>query len=319
MKILITGCAGFIGFHLASKILKDNKIKVYGVDNINPYYDINIKKDRLKILKKNNNFEFKNFDLSNYNKTNSYFKKNKFKIVFHLAAQAGVRYSIENPGAYIKDNINAFFSVIDNSRLFNIKHFIYASTSSVYGNSTKFPLKEEYDTNKPLSIYAATKKSNEVLAYSYSNIFELPTSGMRFFTVYGPYGRPDMSIFKFFKSILSNKKIEFFNKGNHQRDFTYVEDVCEFLYLMIEKPPKGKIPHEVYNIGNGNTVELKQMTTLIEEITNKKFEKKLMKMQPGDTKKTHADITKIKKITKYKPKVKIEIGLINFFNWFKNR
>ena len=319
MNILITGVAGFIGFHLATRILNTPGIKVYGVDNINSYYDVSIKKQRLSLLKKNKNFYFKKFDLSNYNKTNIFFKNNNFSIVYHLAAQAGVRYSIENPSAYIKDNINAFFSVIDNSRLHKIKHFIYASTSSVYGNSNKFPLKEEYETNKPLSIYAATKKSNEVIAYSYSNIFNLPCSGMRFFTVYGPYGRPDMSIYKFYKAIKENNKIDFFNKGNHQRDFTYVEDVCEFLYLIMKKSPKGKIPYEVYNIGNGNTVELKQMTSLIEKITNKKFDKKMMKMQPGDTKKTHADITKIKKITKYKPIVKIELGLINFFKWFKNR
>ena len=233
--------------------------------------------------------------MSNYKKTNNFFKKNNFEVVYHLAAQAGVRYSIQNPSAYIRDNINAFFSVIDNSRLFKIKHFIYASTSSVYGDSKIFPLKESYNTDKPLSIYAATKKSNEVLAYSYANIFKLPCSGMRFFTVYGPYGRPDMSIYKFFDALSKNKKIDLFNKGNHQRDFTYVTDVAEYLYRMKNKIPKGKVKYEIYNVGKGNTVELKYMTKIIEEITTKKFSKNFLKMQPGDTKKPIPILIKLKK------------------------
>ncbi len=315
MKILVTGCAGFIGFHLSNYLLS-NKIQVCGIDNLNNYYDVNLKKDRLKILNKNNKFLFYKLDLANKIKLNNIIKKNKIKIIVHLAAQAGVRYSIQNPKTYFKNNLQVFFNILEVSKLNNINHLIFASTSSVYGENSNFPIKENEDTSRPLSFYAATKKSNEILAYSYSNIFKIPCTALRFFTVYGPYGRPDMALFKFTKNILDNKKIDFFNNGNHNRDFTYIDDIVSGIFSIINKPHKGKTPFNVFNIGNGNSRKLKDYLKLIENKLQKKAKLKKLPLQKGDIKKTHSDIRSLKNFSNYKPKVGIEEGVSKFIDWF---
>ena len=318
MNILITGCAGFIGYHLSKKILS-NKLnyKVFGIDNLNNYYDKKLKKDRLKELKNNKDFKFTKVDITNYNKLSNEFSKNKFDIVINLAAQAGVRYSITNPRAYLDSNIIGFFNVLELSKNNNIKHLLFASTSSVYGNAKEFPLKEEYSTDRPLSFYAATKKSNEVMAYSYSNIFKIKITGMRFFTVYGPMGRPDMALFKFTKSILDSKKINIFNKGNHSRDFTYVEDVAESIMRLIKKPSKDKIPYQILNIASDNPQKLKKFISIIEKYVGLKAKANLLPLQKGDVGKTHADISKLIDKINYKPQTSLQYGIENFINWYK--
>ena len=317
MNILVTGCAGFIGFNLSLNLLNKKSIKVYGLDNLNNYYDINLKKDRLKILRKNKKFFFYKIDICNTKKIDNFFKKNKIDYVVHLAAQAGVRYSIENPRNYLKSNIIGFFNILENSKNYKIKHLVYASTSSVYGENKKFPLAEDNSTDKPISFYAATKKSNEVMAYSYSYIYNLRTTGLRFFTVYGPYGRPDMSLFKFTKSIIDSTKINLFNNGNHERDFTYVDDVVDAIKKTLFKKNKYKIPYDIYNIGSNNPIHLKTYLKTIEKILNKKTLIKLSKFQLGDIKKTHASIKKITKDTNFQPKTSIKIGISKFVKWYR--
>ena len=317
MTILITGSAGFIGYHVTKKILNKN-IKVIGIDNINNYYDINLKKNRIKDLKKNKKFFFYKVDLSNYKKLDNIVKNKKIKIIIHLAAQAGVRYSIKNPRIYFKSNLEGFFNILEISRHNNIKHLIYASTSSVYGDSKKFPLSEINRTDQPLSFYAATKKSNEVMAHSYSYIYKLPCTGVRFFTVYGPYGRPDMALFKFTKNILNNHPIELYNNGNHFRDFTYVDDIVDGIYSLIEKQSKKTIPYEIFNIGNGTPKKLLDYLKHIEKNLNKISKTKKLPLQTGDIVKTHSNINKLKKYTGYKPKTNIKIGISRFIEWYKD-
>jgi len=319
MKILVTGCAGFIGFHLCNYILSNSKFSVYGIDNLNTYYDITLKKNRLKLLKKKSNkFKFYKIDITKFSVLKKNFNKNKYDYVIHLAAQAGVRYSIENPETYIKNNILGFFNIIELSRKINVKHFIYASTSSVYGSTKKYPLKESFNSDQPLSLYAATKKSNEVIAHSYSNIYEIPTTGIRFFTVYGPFGRPDMSLFKFTKSILENKKINLYNFGNHYRDFTNVEDVSKIIFKLLTKKSKSAIPYQIINVGNDNPTHLKKFVSIIEDNLGKKAIIKLLPLQMGDIFKTHANIEKLKSLIRYKPKVKIAEGIKKFILWYKD-
>ncbi len=318
MNILITGCAGFIGFHLSNQLLKNSKYKIVGIDNINNYYSTKIKKDRLKILSKNSNFFFHKVDIKNYNKIKSVFNKHSFDIVFHLSAQAGVRYSITNPEKYMEANIVGFFNILENSRLKKIKHLITASSSSVYGDNKKFPLKEISNTDFPISFYAATKKSNEVMAYSYSYIYKMPITIVRFFTVYGPFGRPDMSLFKFVKNISSNKNIEVFNNGNHYRDFTYVDDVIKILNKLINKKSLDKIPYQFFNICSGKPISLKKFISIIEKNINKKAKIINLGMQKGDIIKTHGDNSNLlKKIGKIKF-TKIEDGVKNFVNWYNS-
>ena len=317
MTILITGSAGFIGYHVTKKILNKN-IKVIGIDNINNYYDINLKKNRIKDLKKNKKFFFYKVDLSNYKKLDNIVKNKKIKIIIHLAAQAGVRYSIKNPRIYFKSNLEGFFNILEISRHNNIKHLIYASTSSVYGDSKKFPLSEINRTDQPLSFYAATKKSNEVMAHSYSYIYKLPCTGVRFFTVYGPFGRPDMALFKFTKNILNNHPIELYNNGNHFRDFTYVDDIVDGIYSLIKKQSKKSIPYEIFNIGNGTPKKLLDYLKHIEKKLNKISKTKKLPLQTGDIVKTHSNINKLKKYTGYKPKTNIKIGISRFIEWYKD-
>ena len=319
MKVLITGCAGFIGFHLAEKLIINKKYKtIFGIDNLNDYYDVTLKKRRLSILRKHKNFKFSKIDISNNKTLLRHFKIYKYKYVIHLAAQAGVRYSILKPESYVKSNLVGFFNILECSKANNIKHLIFASTSSVYGSNKNFPLKEDFNTDKPLSFYAATKKSNEVMAHSYSYIYKLPCTGVRFFTVYGPFGRPDMALFKFTKNIINNQSIELFNNGNHLRDFTYVDDIVDGIYSLIKRHSKKNIPYEIFNIGNGNPKKLKDYLKFIEKKLNSKAKVKKLPLQIGDIFKTHSDITKLKKYTKYKPKTNIEVGISKFIEWYKD-
>ena len=328
-KILVTGAAGFIGFHTSLKLLKLKK-KVIGLDNLNNYYDPNLKLSRLKILQKNKNFTFKKIDLRDEKKLKKIFQKNKIEKVLNLAAQAGVRYSLINPKSYIDTNLVGFFNLIDLSRKYKVKNFVYASTSSVYGFLTKMPFKEGSTTDHPIQLYAATKKSNELIAHSYSYIYKLPTTGLRFFTVYGPWGRPDMALFKFTKNILSNKKIEIFNYGDHSRDFTYIDDIVQGIIKSINKIPKSNknfnfsnpklaessAPFTVYNIGNGKKVKLMKYISEIEKYLNKDAKKNYKQLQKGDIKDTHSNLNKIKKNLGYKSKTPVKKGVKNFLKWY---
>jgi len=315
MKVLVTGSAGFIGFHVSHYLLKNNNT-VIGIDNINDYYDVNLKKSRLKILKKNKNFLFHKFDLINAIKLEDLIKKFKVEYIIHLAAQAGVRYSIENPKTYFKNNLEVFFNILEASKKNNIKHLIFASTSSVYGENNNFPLKENYNTDKPISFYAATKKSNEVLAHSYSYIYNLPCTALRFFTVYGPYGRPDMALFKFTKNILENKKIQLYNNGNHSRDFTYISDIVSGIFSILKKNNKTNNLFNTFNIGNGNSRKLKDYLKTIEKKLNKKAKITNLPLQLGDIKKTHSDISSLNNYSNYMPKTDIEEGIDKFIDWY---
>ena len=314
MSILITGAAGFIGFHLSNHLIKKNIKNIVAVDNFNSYYDIKLKKDRKSHLDKN--ISFVKLDLKNLSKLKAIFKKYNFKKVVHLAAQPGVRYSLLNPKAYFDNNLLAFYNLIEASRQFKVKHFIYASSSSVYGNTKKHPLKENFNTNKPISFYATTKKCNELIADSYHLNFNLRCTGLRFFTVYGPYGRPDMSAYKFVNNILKNKKINVFNKGSHARDFTYIDDAVDAIYKIIKSKKNNN--HEIYNIGSGNPISLKTYIFEIEKHLGKKSKKKFYELQKGDVLKTFSDITKIKKKYNYKPKIGLGDGLKNYIKWFKS-
>ena len=317
MKILVTGSIGFIGFHLCNLLTNNKKNKIFGIDSIDNYYDVSLKKNRLSILKNKKNFKFYKINISNFEKLKNNFTGNKYDIIINLAAQAGVRYSIENPSKYFDSNLKGFFNILELSRMNKIKHLIFASTSSVYGNSSNFPLKEEYPTDKPLSFYAASKKCNEVMAYSYSNIYKLPCTGLRFFTVYGPWGRPDMSLFKFISNITKSKKIELFNSGNHVRDFTYVEDIVKSIDKLISKPSNKPAPFNIFNVGSDNPKSLKAFIKVIEKNLKVKPKFILKKLQKGDVKKTHANVDKLKKYIKFKPSIGIETGISNFVKWFK--
>ena len=317
MKILVTGCAGFIGYHLTKKLLSENHI-VYGIDNLNPYYDVKIKKDRIKYLKKYSKFFFYKFDICDEKKLKNFFKFSKTKYVVHLAAQAGVRYSIQNPSAYFESNIKGFFNIMQCCVKYKIKHLIFASTSSVYGSSKKFPLKETDNTDMPLSFYAATKKSNEIMAYSYSNIYKLSSTGLRFFTVYGPFGRPDMALFKFVDGIFKSIKIELFNGGFHQRDFTYIDDVITPIAKLINKPSNQKIPYQIFNIASDNPKSLKTYLSLIEKNIGKFAKVQNKGIQAGDVIKTHGSVTKLYKYISFKPRYSINEGIIKFISWYKN-
>jgi UDP-glucuronate 4-epimerase len=331
VDFLITGTAGFIGSSLTSKLLKLNK-KVVGIDNHNNYYDPKLKNDRLSIFKNNKNYHHSRFDISNLKKLEIVFKKYKPKIVINLAAQAGVRYSIENPHSYIKSNIVGFSNILECCRHNKVKHLIYASTSSVYGANTKTPFSIHDNTNHPLSLYAASKKSNELMAHTYSSLYKLPTTGLRFFTVYGPWGRPDMALFKFTKSILNNQKIEVYNNGNHTRDFTYIDDIVEGIINVTKKkankndkwngnnpdPGTSNCPWRIYNIGNNNPTNLMKYINVLEKTIGKKAKIRFLPLQRGDVESTYADVSDLEKKFNYKPSTKIETGISNFVNWYKD-
>lgn len=335
MKILITGAAGFIGFHLAKKLI-ENKISVIAIDNLNDYYDVNIKKERVKILKKiakKNKIFFKlyKFDLSDKNKFKK-ISKIKFNIIINLAAQAGVRYSLQKPHSYIKSNIEGFLNILELARNIKRSTVIYASTSSVYGGSKDIPFTEKNSAVHPLQLYAATKRSNELMAHAYSYLFSINTVGLRFFTVYGPWSRPDMSLYTFAKNIIDGKPIKIFNKGNHIRDFTYVDDIVLSIYKLIlshkykkykikkiidtKNPSSSSAPFEIYNIGNNKPTKLMYYIDLIEKGLGKKANKNFVKFQKGDIQNTHANVNKLIKKIKFKPSTSIEKGVKNFCDWF---
>jgi len=316
MKILITGAAGFIGFHTSLKLLSKNCI-VIGIDNLNDYYDINLKKKRISILKKYKNFRFFKIDLLNLKRLSKLFKDNEFTIVINLAAQAGVQFSITNPYKYIESNIIGFFNILECCRKFKTKILLYASSSSVYGDNSTLPFSESDKTLKPLSFYGATKISNEAMAYSYSNLYGLKTIGLRFFTVFGPWGRPDMAPMKFIQAILNNKPIKLFNKGKHLRDFTYIDDITLAIFKLIKKKTtKENIHFKIFNIGNNKPIKLLNFVKFIENKIGKKAKKILLPIQKGDVKNTHANISKIKKYINFTPKVTVENGVSKLVDWY---
>ena len=319
MKILITGCAGFIGFHIANKFLQ-KKFYVFGLDNMNNYYSVSLKKDRIKILKKQKRFNFKNIDISNRTKIKNFFKKYKFDVVIHLAAQAGVRYSLEKPYDYYDSNLIGFSNVIEESKNSNVKNFLFASSSSVYGEMNQPPFHEKKsNTENPLQIYAATKKSNEILARAYFNLYKFKIIGLRFFTVYGSYGRPDMAIFDFVKRILMKKIIYINNYGNHYRDFTHIKYVTDTIYSLTNKSIKKNKPFfEIFNIGSSKPVKIMKIVSLIQDILDLKAKIKFRKKQKGDVHGTFSNSKKIEAFTKIKNTIKIKEGLIEFINWYKN-
>ncbi len=328
--ILITGCAGFIGAALCKRFLKDG-YEVFGIDNINDYYDIKLKKDRLKNISKfaisnNCRWFFHEISLENREKCANLFSKIRPRIVVNLAAQAGVRYSIKNPSAYFRTNLEGFFNILDLCRLNNVEHLIYASSSSIYGASLDYPFSEDQKANEPLSFYASTKKSNEMMAHSFSNIYKIPITGLRYFTVYGPWGRPDMAPMIFAKNITSKKPISIFNNGEMSRDFTFIDDIVEGTYLCsLKAPSKNKkfgnhehVPHEIFNIGYGNSVNLLEFINMLEDSLNIKAIKVFEPIQKGDVVKTYANIKKLNDWIKFKPKISIDEGVKHFANWYLN-
>lgn len=331
MKILITGAAGFIGFHLAKRFL-DAGVAVFGLDNLNDYYSVQLKKDRLQILQQEKNFHFEPIDLADGEALNDYFKTNQFTHVVNLAAQAGVRYSLINPKSYIDSNIVGFANLLECCRHNGTRHLVYASSSSVYGLNTSMPFSVHDNVDHPVSLYAASKKSNELMAHTYSYLYKLPTTGLRFFTVYGPWGRPDMALYLFTKAIGEGKPINVFNHGRMRRDFTYIDDIVEGVFRIVSHVPQGNsgwegnnpdpstspAPYKLYNIGNNNTVELEQFITVLENALGKKAVRNYMDIQPGDVPATYANIDDLISDVGFKPSTSIEEGIEKFIVWYQD-
>ncbi len=331
MKYLVTGAAGFIGFHLIKKLIQQGET-VVGIDNLNDYYDVSLKESRLNILNKLNNFSFSLVDLADRKKMASLFETEKFDKVIHLAAQAGVRYSLVNPFSYADSNLTGFLTILEGCRHNNIKHLVYASSSSVYGLNDELPFSPHDQANHPVSLYAATKKANELMAHSYSHLYGIPTTGLRFFTVYGPWGRPDMALFKFTKAIINDEPIDIYNNGQMRRDFTYVEDIIEGVAriadviptplqdwkVSIGTPANSSAPYKVYNIGNGSPVNLMDYISALEAQLGKTADKNMLPMQPGDVYTTWADTEDLFKATGYKPQTSVDEGVKQFVDWYKN-
>lgn len=336
MKVLVTGAAGFIGFYV-SKVLLSKGHQVVGLDNINDYYDVNLKFSRLNelgIAKKdaivfneickstNDNFTFVRMNLEDREELPELFKKEKFDIVCNLAAQAGVRYSIENPETYVDSNLVGFLNILECCRHYDIKHLVYASSSSVYGLNDKIPFATDDNVDHPISLYAATKKSNELMAHTYSHLFKIPTTGLRFFTVYGPWGRPDMAMFLFTDAIVNDRPIKVFNQGKMERDFTYIDDIVEGVVRIIEKSSQIRIDnnefYKIYNIGNNNSVKLLDFIKEIEINLEKVANKNMLPMQPGDVERTWADVDELIKDYDYRPNTSIKDGVKYFIDWYKN-
>lgn len=329
-SILITGSAGFIGFHLSKK-MAGLGYQVVGIDNLNDYYDISLKESRLKVLKEIPNFHFQKVDLADRDGLNRLFSDNGFSCVINLAAQAGVRYSLINPHAYLESNLHGFLNILEGCRHNKVGHLIYASSSSVYGGNKKMPFSVHHNVDHPLSLYAASKKANELMAHTYSSLYALPTTGLRFFTVYGPWGRPDMALFLFTKAILEGKPIDVFNHGKMKRDFTYVEDIVESISRLVPKIPKPDskwsgmspdpsssfAPYRVYNIGNNQPVELLKFVEVIEDKLGRKAVKNFMPLQDGDVPETYADVEDLMREVDFKPSTPIEVGVGNFIDWYR--
>ena len=331
MKILVTGAAGFIGSALTIRLLERGD-EVVGIDNLNDYYDVNLKLARLERLRDYKRFKFIKLEISDRVAVEELFVREKFQRVMHLAAQAGVRYSLTNPHAYIDSNIIGFMNILEGCRHNAVEHLAYASSSSVYGANTNMPFSIHDNVDHPVSLYAASKKANELMAHTYSHLYKLPTTGLRFFTVYGPWGRPDMSLFMFTRNILDGKPIDVFNYGNHRRDFTYIDDIVEGVIRVIDKPAQANAswasdnpdpgtslaPYRVYNIGNNNPVNLLAFIETLEKCLGKKAIKNLLPLQPGDVPDTYADVSDLENDLGYKPGTLLETGISNFVEWYKN-
>jgi UDP-glucuronate 4-epimerase len=330
MKILVTGSAGFIGSALSIRLL-DRGDEVVGIDNHNDYYDPNLKEARLARHIDDSNYEHEKIDIEDESRLRKLFKRHNFDVVVNLAAQAGVRYSIDNPAAYINTNLVGFGNILESCRHGNIGHLVYASSSSVYGSNTKMPFSVHDNVDHPLSLYAASKKANELMAHTYSHLYNLPTTGLRFFTVYGPWGRPDMALFKFTDAILKGKKIKVFNFGKHRRDFTYIDDIVEGVIRVIDKPAipsknwdsenpdsaSSHAPYRIYNIGNNTPVELMDYIKAIENSLGVIADKELLPLQPGDVPDTYADVDDLVREFDYKPSMTVEKGVRLFVDWYK--
>ena len=331
MHILVTGAAGFIGFHLVRRLL-DRGDTVVGLDNLNSYYDVRLKRDRLMLLEQEKNFNFIEANLEDTNSIQNVFDQHVFDRVVNLAAQAGVRYSLENPRAYIDANIVGFLNILENCRHNGVPHLVYASSSSVYGANTKMPFSVHHNVDHPVSLYAASKKSNELMAHTYSHLFGLPTTGLRFFTVYGPWGRPDMALFLFTKAILNGEPIQVFNHGKMRRDFTYVDDIVEGVIRVTDKIPVGndnwsgdapdpatsKAPYRIYNIGNHEPVELLYFIEVLEKALGQTAQKEFLSIQPGDVPATYANVEALEKDVDFRPNTPIEEGIERFVAWYRD-
>ena len=331
MKVMVTGAAGFIGFHLTQRLLARGD-EVVGVDIVNDYYDVNLKLGRLAQIQDHQNFTFVKCALEDRDAIEKVFKDHQPQRVVNLAAQAGVRYSLENPHAYIDSNIVGFTNILEGCRHNGVEHLVYASSSSVYGANTRMPFSVHHNVDHPVSLYAASKKANELMAHTYSHLFNLPTTGLRFFTVYGPWGRPDMALFIFTKAILEGKPIQVFNYGKHRRDFTYIDDIVEGVIRTLDQvaapneqwsgdspdPGTSKAPYRIYNIGSNRPVELLRYIEVLEQNLGKEAEKELLPMQPGDVPDTYADVDALVEDVDYKPGTPLETGIANFVSWYRD-
>jgi UDP-glucuronate 4-epimerase len=330
-KILVTGAAGFIGFYLCRRLLTAGD-EVTGIDNLNDYYDVDLKRSRLHQIEGHNNFRFIKIELADRESVSRLFNENKFDIVVNMAAQAGVRYSLINPYAYIDSNISGFLNVLEGCRHTGVKHLVFASSSSVYGANTKMPFSVHHNVDHPVSLYAATKKANELMAHTYASLYNIPSTGLRFFTVYGPWGRPDMAYFLFTKAILEERPIDVYNHGKMKRDFTYIDDIIEGVVRVMDTVPKPDsewngddpdsatsfAPYRLYNMGNNNAVELERFIEVLEDCIGRKAKKNLLPIQPGDVPATYADVDDLSRDVGFKPSTKIEDGIEKFVAWYRN-
>jgi UDP-glucuronate 4-epimerase len=329
-QILVTGAAGFIGFHLSRRLLERGD-QVVGLDSINDYYDVRLKEDRLALLAKHSNFEFCKANLADREAMGQLFGTESFDVVVNLAAQAGVRYSLTHPHAYVESNLTGFVNILEGCRHTGVKHLVYASSSSVYGANTNMPFSVHHNVDHPISLYAASKKANELMAHTYSHLYKLPTTGLRFFTVYGPWGRPDMAMFKFAKAILAGEPIDVYNEGNMRRDFTYVDDIVEGVMRVCDHtaasnpnwsgdkpdPATSAAPYHLYNIGNNNPVELMYVIEVLEKKLGKKASLNLLPMQPGDVRETYADVDDLANDVGFRPNTPVEEGISRFVDWYR--
>lgn len=328
-RILVTGAAGFVGQAVSAQLLQDG-FEVFGLDNFTPYYDIGLKRARLAQIQDSPGFRFAELDLADAGATSSVFEEFRPDAVVHLAAQAGVRYSLENPRAYTAANIDGFLSVLEACRAFPVRHLVYASSSSVYGANTKVPFSEKDPVERPVSLYAASKRANELMAHTYSHLFRIPASGLRFFTVYGSWGRPDMAYYKFTRAIFAGKEIEIYNQGNMSRDFTYVAEVVEAIRRLVMSPPSDvaegekpgridpQVPHRIFNIGNHTPVTLGHFVDVLERLAGRSAKRKLLPMQPGDVERTYADVSALEAAVGFAPRTPIEEGLAHFMRWYRS-
>jgi len=331
MNIFVTGAAGFIGYHLSRRLLEEGN-SVFSIDNLNPYYDPGLKKDRLKMLQQYPAFTFRKLDLEDRPGMAEVFEGNEFDVVVHLGAQAGVRYSLENPHAYIDSNLTGFMNILEGCRAVSVPHLVYASSSSVYGANTKMPFSVHDNVDHPVSLYAATKKANELMAHSYAALYKIPCTGLRFFTVYGPWGRPDMALFKFTKAILEDSPIDIYNYGNMRRDFTYVDDIIEGVVRVMAVMPQGDdswngdnpdpgrsfAPYRVYNIGGSHPVDLMEFISALEDALGKKAQKNMLPLQKGDVVATCADAEDLEAAVGFRPQIPISLGIERFVQWYRS-